>query len=136
MGHRALALIAHHTGDKAAKSAEVHAALQAFDREFLAPGVERRRAILDHIAAGEAEESELPPDVLSVLVHNQDNLDLTPEIICREVAFYLLAGAHTSATAFTRTMHNVFSWLAEHPEAAERPRQDRLFCPCTPRPGS
>ena len=122
------ATIAHHTGDKAAKSAEVHAALQAFDREFLTPGVERRRAILDHIAAGEAEESELPPDVLSVLVHNQDNLDLTPEIICREVAFYLLAGAHTSATAFTRTMHNVFSWLAEHPEAAERPRQDRLFC--------
>ena len=122
------ATIAHHTGDKAAKSAEVHAALQAFDREFLTPGVERRRAILDHIAAGEAEESELPPDVLSVLVHNQDNLDLTPEIICREVAFYLLAGAHTSATAFTRTMHNIFSWLAEHPEAAERPRQDRLFC--------
>ena len=25
-------------------------------------------------------------------------------------------------------MHNIFSWLAEHPEAAERPRQDRLFC--------
>lgn len=122
------ATIAHHTGDKAAKSAEVHAALQAFDREFLTPGVARRRAILDRIAAGEAPESELPPDVLSVLVRNQDNLDLTPEIICREVAFYLLAGAHTSATAFTRTMHHIFSWLAEHPEAAEQPRQDRLFC--------
>ena len=29
------ATIAHHTGDPEAKSAEVHAALQAFGREFL-----------------------------------------------------------------------------------------------------
>lgn len=122
------ATIAHYTGDKEAKSAEVRAALQAFGREFLAPGIERRRAILDRIAAGEADDSELPPDVLSVLVRNQDNLDLTPEVTCREVAFYLLAGAHTSATAFTRTMHNIFSWLEAHPEAADRPRTDRLFC--------
>ena len=122
------ATIAHHTGDKEVKSAEVHAALQAFGREFLAPGVERRQAILDRIAAGTAQESDLPPDVLSVLVRNQDNLDLTPEIICREVAFYLLAGAHTSATAFTRTMHHIFSWLQAHPDDADLPRADRLFC--------
>lgn len=122
------ATIAHYTGDKAAKAAEVHTALQAFGREFLAPGIERRRAILDRIAAGDAAASELPPDVLSVLVRNQDNLDLTPGIICREVAFYLLAGAHTSATAFTRTMHNIFGWLQAHPDAVDRPRTDRLFC--------
>lgn len=122
------ATIAHHTGDKEVKSAEVHAALQAFGREFLAPGIERRQAILDRIAAGTAQESDLPPDVLSVLVRNQDNLDLTPEIICREVAFYLLAGAHTSATAFTRTMHHTFSWLQAHPDDADLPRADRLFC--------
>ena len=90
--------------------------------------IQRRQAILDRIAAGEAAEAELPPDVLSVLVRNQDNLDLTPEIISREVAFYLLAGAHTSATAFTRTMHNIFSWLEANPGAADRPRTDRLFC--------
>ena len=122
------ATIAHHTGDKEVKSAEVHAALQAFGREFLAPGIERRQAILDRIAAGTAQESDLPPDVLSVLVRNQDNLDLTPEIICREVAFYLLAGAHTSATAFTRTMHHIFGWLQAHPDDADLPRADRLFC--------
>ncbi len=122
------ATIAHYTGDKAAKTAEIAQALAAFGEEFLSPGIARRRAILDRIAAGEAPESELPPDVLSVLVRNQDNLDLTPEIICREVAFYMLAGAHTSATAFTRAMHNIFSWLEEHPEAADLPRTDRLFC--------
>ena len=122
------ATIMHYTGDKAAKSAEVGEALAAFAAEFLDPGIRRRRAILDRMAAGEADEAELPPDVLSVLVRNQDNLDLTPEIICREVAFYLLAGAHTSATAFTRTMHNIFTWLEQHPAAAEQPRTDRLFC--------
>lgn len=122
------ATIAHYTGDKAAKSAEVAQALQAFHEQFLAPGIERRQTILDRIAAGSAVESELPPDVLSVLVRNQDNLDLTPEIICREVAFYMLAGAHTSATAFTRTMHHIFDWLQAHPDEADRPRTDRLFC--------
>ena len=122
------ATIAHYTGDKAAKSAEVAQALQVFHEQFLAPGIERRQTILDRIAAGTAAESELPPDVLSVLVRNQDNLDLTPDIICREVAFYMLAGAHTSATAFTRTMHHIFDWLQAHPDEADRPRTDRLFC--------
>ena len=122
------ATMLHHTGDKAAKSEEVRVALEAFYAEFLAPGIDRRRAILDRIANDEAEESDLPPDVLSVLVRNQDNLDLSPEIICREVAFYLLAGAHTSATAFTRAMHNIFSWIGAHPADADRVRSDRLFC--------
>ncbi|MFZ9042795.1 MAG: cytochrome P450, partial [Ilumatobacteraceae bacterium] len=45
----------------------------------------------------------------------------------REVAFYLLAGAHTSATAFTRVSHNMFTWLRDHPEDAASIRTDPLF---------
>jgi cytochrome P450 len=65
--------------------------------------------------------------VLSVLLANNDNLDLPPDVIVREIAFYLLAGAHTSATAFTRVSHNIFKWLELHPEDAERVTADRLF---------
>ena len=113
------ATLAHYTGDRQAKAAEVRAKLQAFDVEFVQPSANRRRQM---IAAGEP----LPHDVLSVLLTNQDQLHLPDDVMVREIAFYLLAGAHTSATAFTRVTHHLFRWLERHPEDAER-LQDRVF---------
>lgn len=114
------ATLAHYTGDKDAKRAEVAAKVAAFDAEFVAPSIARRRALK---AAGEP----LPKDVLSILLDNQDQLDLPHEVILREVAFYLLAGAHTSATAFTRVSHNIFTWLEAHPDDIDAVRTDRMF---------
>ncbi len=114
------ATLAHFTGDRDAKRAEVAGKLNEFDVEFVTPSVDRRRALLD---AGEP----LPQDVLSTLVANDDNLHLPHDAIVREVAFYLLAGAHTSATAFTRVTHNIFKWLESHPGDGELVRNDRLF---------
>ncbi|CAB4553304.1 MAG: cytochrome P450 [Actinobacteria bacterium] len=114
------ATLAHFTGDRDAKRSEVAAKLAEFDAEFVAPSIARRRGLAD---AGET----LPRDVLSILLDNQDQLDLPHEVVLREVAFYLLAGAHTSATAFTRVTHNVLQWLERHPEDAEAVRTDRRF---------
>ena len=94
--------------------------LEEFDREFLTPSIDRRVAAID---AGD----EPPSDILSVLVANEDQLHLPHEVVRREIAFYLLAGAHTSATAFTRTLHSIFEWSASHPDDAERARSDRRF---------
>ena len=121
------ATLAHHTGDKQAKAAEVLHHLEAFDEEFLQPGIARRRSLLDQLTAGEITEDELPRDVLTVLLRNEDRIPLPHEALRREIAFYLLAGAHTSATAFTRCMHNIFKWLEAHPEDADRVRNDRVF---------
>jgi len=121
------ATLAHYTGDKQAKSAQVQEQLEKFDAEFLDPGILRRRSLLAQLEAGEIDEAELPRDVLMVLLRNQDKIELTSEAIRREIAFYLLAGAHTSATAFTRCMHNIFKWIEEHPEDADRARNDRTF---------
>lgn len=114
------ATLAHYTGDRDAKRAEVAANLADFDAQFVAPSVARRQALRD---AG----AEMPRDVLSILMDNQDQLDLPHDVILREVAFYLLAGAHTSATAFTRVSHNILSWLEAHPEDAATVRADRAF---------
>jgi cytochrome P450 len=114
------ATLAHYTGDRDAKRAQIAGELHRFDEEFVTPSIERRTALLD---AGE----ELPQDVLSVLLANEDSLHLPHDVIVREVAFYLLAGAHTSATAFTRVSHNIFTWLQQHPEDAELVHSDRLF---------
>lgn len=121
------ATLAHYTGEKEAKAAEVLAALERFGDEFLEPGIERRREILARIEAGEATDDDVPKDVLTVLLQHEDELDLSYESIRREVAFYLLAGAHTSATAFTRVTHNILGWLEGHPEDADLVRTDRAF---------
>jgi cytochrome P450 len=113
------ATLAFYTGDRDAKRAEVAEKLAAFDAEFVQPSIDRRRAL---IAAGEA-----PADVLGVLLANNDNLELPNDVIVREIAFYLLAGAHTSATAFTRVTHNILKWLEDHPEDASLITEDRLF---------
>jgi len=121
------ATLAHYTGDKEAKTAEVSDALDSFGEEFLKPGIKSRRAAIAAVAAGELDASELPKDVLRILLENEAGLGLTYEAIRREVAFYLLAGAHTSATAFTRVTHNIFGWLTNHPDELERVRTDRRF---------
>lgn len=114
------ATLGFYTGDREAKAAEIRDDLHRFDLEFVTPSLDRRKALMD---AGE----ELPKDVLSILLANEDSLHLPHEVIVREVAFYLLAGAHTSATAFTRVLHYIFTWLQDHPEDAELARNDRLF---------
>jgi len=118
------ATLAHFTGDRAAKRAEVSDALECFDAEFLRPSIERRRTLLAEEAGG---GERAPDDVLTVLLRNDDALNLPHEVVLRETCFFLLAGAHTSATAFNRTLDHLFGWLDEHPDAADRLRSDRLF---------
>jgi cytochrome P450 len=114
------ATLAHYTGDKDAKREEIAGKLRDFDVEFVTPSIERRRALA---AAGEP----WPKDVLGILLANDDDLHLPHDVIVREVAFYLLAGAHTSATAFTRVSHHLFTWFEAHPEDREVARTDRRF---------
>jgi cytochrome P450 len=121
------ATLGHYTGDRAAKRAEVADALLRFDAEFLAPAVDRRLALLAAVASGDEPEDVLPPDVLTVLLANQDDLPLPRPTVRREVAFYLLAGAHTSATAFTRVTHNILDWVDRNPADADRAVADRDF---------
>jgi cytochrome P450 len=121
------ATLAHYTGDREAKRAEVAGALDAFDTEFLRASIATRREALDRLEEGEITEDDIPRDVLTVLLRNRDNLALPSEVVLRETVFFLLAGAHTSATAFVRTLHNVFALDTTDPDAAAQARTDQGF---------
>jgi len=110
------ATLAHSTRDHAEVSAEVRAALADFDADFVGPSRRRREELLARVARGELDEAALPRDVLTVLLRNEDDLHLPPEVVVREIGFFLLAGAHTSATAFTRSTDNILRWLQRHPQ--------------------
>ncbi len=121
------ATLAHYSGDRDAKRAEVSAALDDFDAQFLRPSIARRQAEIARFDAGEISEDALPQDVLTVLLRNQDDLELSHDVVLRETCFYLLAGAHTSATAFVRTLHSIFDMATSAPVDAERARHDLAF---------
>lgn len=107
--------VAHATGDKAAIIADGDAALAEFDTEFFQPSLARRRRLVAAVESGALDESELPRDVLTTLVRNQDRLDLPAETVLREVAYFPWVGSHSTSNQLVHAMHHIFQWLAEHP---------------------
>jgi cytochrome P450 len=121
------ATLVHSTRDKDEVRAEVRAALRAFESAFYRPSMLRRRALLEHFAAGVITEDALPRDVLTVLLRNEDKVEISPDLMLREIAFYLQAGSHSTANATTHAFHDVVTWCAAHPGDDRRVRTDPLF---------
>ncbi len=115
------ATLVHSTRDPAEVRAEVQAALDEFDAIFLQPSIARRRALLERFEAGAVTEDELPHDVLTALLRNRAELGLDDDVLRRECAFYLQAGSHSTANAFTHAAHDHFTWAAAHPGTTTTP---------------
>ncbi|WP_018332071.1 cytochrome P450 [Actinomycetospora chiangmaiensis] len=118
------ATLVHTTRDPGEVRAEVAAALDEFDRVFLQPSIARRTDLLTRLAAGEIEESALPRDVLTALLRHRDELGISDDAIRRECAFYLQAGSHSTADAFSHAADDWFAWSAREPDAATRSTRD------------
>lgn len=121
------ATLVHSTRDHEEVRREVAEALEEFDAEFLAPSVVRRKELLARFDDGDLDEGELPNDVLTVLLRNQDDLHLPYEVVRREIAFYLQAGSHSSANAFAHAMDDLFTWFETHSGDRARVLEDRLY---------
>lgn len=121
------ATLVHSTRDKDAVRGEVAEALAQFNTRFLTPSKVRREAILAQITRGELCEESAPRDILTVLLANRDDQELDDEMILREVAFFMQAGAHSSANALTHTFHELHQWCQRHPEDRVRLTADDIF---------
>jgi cytochrome P450 len=114
-------------GDKEAIRAEIRAALEEFDAVFFRPSMSRRRRLLDELAAGRCSEAELPRDILTELLRHESEHPLPPDVLMKEIGFFLLAGAFTSIHTLTHAMHEIFVWREQHPQDAARYEEDMLF---------
>ncbi|MBL8671621.1 MAG: cytochrome P450 [Alphaproteobacteria bacterium] len=114
-------------GDKAAIRAEIQAAIDEFDVTFYRSSAERRRGLLARFKKGEIGEDDLPRDILVELLRNEAELPLSHEVLMKEIGFFLLAGAFTSIHSMTHAMHEVFTWMKEHPEDSDLVRKDLSF---------
>ncbi len=124
------AVLVHSTRDHREVEAEVADALDRFDEMFLQPSIARRRQLIARHAAGEITDADLPSDVLTALLRNLDALELTPDVVRREVAFYLQAGSHSTADAFAHSADEIFGWLERNPEHADRLSSDVFLQRC------
>ncbi len=126
-GMGAAATLGQFQGDREPIRAAVRATLREFDEKFFTPSAARRQRLIDDFRAGRLGEEALPRDILTVLLRNEDSIDLPRDMILRETAFYYLAGAHTSVHSLTHAMNEMFRWRAAHPADAEKLLRDPLF---------
>ncbi len=110
--------------DRESAKKEIAATLKEFDERFFTPSVKKRQELIDRFDAGEIREDDLPMDVLTVLLRNEDKLDIGRDMILRETAFYFLAGAHTSVHSLGHVMHHLLTWCEEHPEDHQKLIED------------
>jgi cytochrome P450 len=119
--------VAHAVGDTAPIVRGGDEALEQFDVEFFRPSLLRRQALVDEVERGGLAESELPRDVLTTLLRNQDRLDLPDATVLREIAYFPWVGSHSTSAQLVHVMHHVFEWLRDHPGERDRLEHDPVF---------
>jgi cytochrome P450 len=107
--------VAHAVGDTRAIIDAGDDALVAFEREFFEPSLQRRQDLVDRFERGLLDEAELPRDVLTTLLRNHDQLELTDATVLREIAYFPWVGSHSTSHQLVHAMHHIFEWLAANP---------------------
>ena len=103
-------------GDRAALLAEIESALAEFEHDFYAPSLARRTALIAQVAAGDLDEAELPNDVITAMTRAYPDDALDHDERVKDAAFFILAGAFTTANVLMNTMHEILGWLETHPQ--------------------
>ncbi|GAA1936415.1 cytochrome P450 [Nocardioides hwasunensis] len=110
-------VIAHTTRDPDDVRREAAEALDAFDRDFLTPSIERRTALLADV--DNPTDPRTNVDVLTAVLARGDGIGLDRDTVLHEIAVYVMAGSNSSTSTLLRSLHLTFEWLREHPEDRE-----------------
>jgi cytochrome P450 len=106
--------VAHALGDREVIIADGDGALETF-RDHFYRSHDRRAALVERHERGEVPEADLPRDVLTTLLRNQDRLDIPDDTMLREIAYFPWVGSHSTSAQLVHAMHHIFEWIATHP---------------------
>ena len=119
--------VAHAVGDTRAIIDTGDDALASFHGEFFEPSLQRRQDLVDRFERGDIDEVDLPRDVLTTLLRNQDRLELDDATVLREIAYFPWVGSHSTSHQLVHAMHHIFEWMAADPSSrAELERDDEM----------
>jgi len=119
--------VAHAVGDPEDIIRQGDAALATFERNYFNPSLERRQSLIEQHRRGQLADADLPRDVLTTLLQNQDRLDLPDATVLREIAYFPWVGSHSTAAQLVHAMHHIFEWIAEHPESRHELEHDDIL---------
>jgi cytochrome P450 len=107
----------------------VRQAYQDFERDFVRASLARRQEAVEQFRRGEIAESDLPRDILTVLLLHRDDpkLELDDGRLIREMTTYLQGGTHTSAQTLINTLDLLFPLAERDPAIWDRILNDRLY---------
>ena len=115
------ATIAHSTREKDIVRQNLKTAKNSFT-SFLKPSWNRRKQLIQAFNEGQIKEEELPKDVLTVLLRNQNGLKLTDDDIEREICFYLQAGSHSTVNSLVHAANEILNWTEDTTMLASNPK--------------
>ena len=121
------ATIVHSTRPKIEVIKELEEALSEFKPRFLDPSVARRQRLIEKFKLGLINEDELPRDVLTVILLRGDKEEFTDEMLTREIAFYLQAGAHSTANSTIHAFHEISTWANHDKNRWQKLKEDPIF---------
>jgi cytochrome P450 len=107
--------VAHATGDKQQIIDDGDEALAEFETTWYRTSLQRRMRLVDDWRAGRLAEDELPRDVLTTLIRNQDRLDLGDDVVLREIAYFPWVASHSTSNELVHALHHMFEWIDAHP---------------------
>jgi cytochrome P450 len=99
--------------DREAVVAASVAAKDRFGARFFTPALHRRRELLADVQRGELPESELPNDLIMLLLRSDADWDT--ELLLREVIFYVTASANTTTHLAPHVLREVLAHFDRHP---------------------
>ncbi len=107
--------VAHATGDKQPIVDDGDRALAEFDTEFFRPSLARRADLVARAQRGDLDPDDLPRDVLTTLLRNQERLELPDDVVIREIAYFPWVGSHSTAGQLVHAMHHMFEFIDRRP---------------------
>ncbi|MCR9137372.1 MAG: cytochrome P450 [Alphaproteobacteria bacterium] len=108
--------------------AELEEALTTFRDEFFEPSLARRKAIVERFNAGEITRTDLPQDAITAqLLSDPTDDDLPYDERMKDAAFFILAGAFTTANVLMNMVNNVLDWFEDHPEDRQNLLRDPIL---------
>lgn len=106
-------------GDRDALLAIVQQAMEDFKNEFYIPSVTRRRELLARAAANPETPVELPKDILMAMLKAYPDGKISEHDLMRDTAFFILAGAFTTANTMMHAVHEILNWIEKNPGKRE-----------------
>ena len=110
----------HFIGDKKSVIEQGNAALELFAKEFFEPARKNRLALIEQVSQQTKSADDLPKDVLTTLLVNHDNLEISDESLLHEIAYFPWVGSHSTSGAFVNLMNHIFEWISHNPNDREK----------------